>query len=408
MRIFAQKPKATQQTTSAKSTIPGRVQFGQSRDVSSILHLQRTIGNQAVQRLLEANTQDVKGDSTTEIARFGHDFSRIPLHSIARAGIQPKLTISTPGDIYEQEADQVADQVMRMPDPIRSTEQASMKVLTPFRPAVATIMRQPTPRGTEEEMDLEKQRTMLKLVCPDCEDLLQAKEASSEGIRVSTGFESQIKNLQYGGQPLSNSVRESLEPKFGYDFSNVRIHTEAQAGDTARRMNALAFTIGPHIVFAPGQFAPHSYQGKKLLAHELTHVVQQSPVSKFATNQDGFFKSHSPIQSGGSRIGIHMQAAPGNIFRHTSADCDRWYEQCCDGCRSMPNRTKADKARRALCWARCATEYGACLASSEEALVGALTGLAIAGAVALAAADGPFPFGDAAAVGLLSLVGISL
>ena len=82
MRTFAQKPKATQQTTSAKSSIPGRAHFGQSREVNSILHLQRTIGNQAVQRLLEANTGDVEGDSTTtKIARFGHDFSRIPVYA---------------------------------------------------------------------------------------------------------------------------------------------------------------------------------------------------------------------------------------------------------------------------------------------------------------------------------------
>lgn len=82
MRTLAQKPKATQQTTSAKSTLPGRAHFGQSPEVSSILHLQRTIGNQAIQqRLFEANREDVKGDSTTtETARFGHDFSRIPVH----------------------------------------------------------------------------------------------------------------------------------------------------------------------------------------------------------------------------------------------------------------------------------------------------------------------------------------
>src|SRR5262245_33451761 len=82
MRTFAQKPKAVQQTASHKSTIPGRAHFGQSRAVRSLLHLQRTIGNQAVQQLLKANTGNGKGDSSTAgIARFGHDFSRIPVHS---------------------------------------------------------------------------------------------------------------------------------------------------------------------------------------------------------------------------------------------------------------------------------------------------------------------------------------
>jgi hypothetical protein len=86
MRTFAQKPKATQQTKPAKSTILGRAHFGQSSEVSSILHLQRTIGNQAVQRLLEENTKDGEGGlTTTETARFGHDFSRIPVHPRAEA-----------------------------------------------------------------------------------------------------------------------------------------------------------------------------------------------------------------------------------------------------------------------------------------------------------------------------------
>jgi hypothetical protein len=82
MRTFAQKSSATQQTTSANSMLPGRSYFGPSREVSSILHLQHTIGNAAVQRLLEANKGEVEGASTTiGLAHFGHDFSRIPVHA---------------------------------------------------------------------------------------------------------------------------------------------------------------------------------------------------------------------------------------------------------------------------------------------------------------------------------------
>ena len=81
MRTIAEKPQATQQTT-AKSAIPGRSHVGQSRSVNPILHLQRAIGNQAAQRLSEANTGDIQGDSTyTGLYRFGHDFSRIPIRS---------------------------------------------------------------------------------------------------------------------------------------------------------------------------------------------------------------------------------------------------------------------------------------------------------------------------------------
>ena len=96
MHTFVQKPKATQKTASAKTMLPARARFGQTREVKSILHLQRTIGNQGVLRMLEANTGDAREHSTTtEIARFGHDFSRIPVHTRTPANDdakQQKLT----------------------------------------------------------------------------------------------------------------------------------------------------------------------------------------------------------------------------------------------------------------------------------------------------------------------------
>ena len=118
MRTFAQKPKAPQQATPAKSTVPGRAHFRQSHEVNSILHLQRTIGNQAVQRLLQANAEELKAGLTgTAPPRFWNDFSRIPIHPPAAGTIQTKLAISKPGDEHEHEADRVAKQVMQMPQP---------------------------------------------------------------------------------------------------------------------------------------------------------------------------------------------------------------------------------------------------------------------------------------------------
>lgn len=108
MRTFAHKPKENQQTTSAKSTIPGRARFGQGREANSILHLQRTIGNQAVQRLLEANTMNVQGDSTSEIVRFGHDFSRIPVHVSAQGHVRPTLKASASGSGHASPMEQPA------------------------------------------------------------------------------------------------------------------------------------------------------------------------------------------------------------------------------------------------------------------------------------------------------------
>ncbi|HLY03053.1 MAG TPA: DUF4157 domain-containing protein [Candidatus Cybelea sp.] len=78
------------------------------------------------------------------------------------------------------------------------------------------------------------------------------------------------------GAPLEPSVRALMEPRFGYDFSGVRVHTDAEAGRSARSFGALAYTAGQNVVFGAGQYAPHSGDGQRLLAHELAHVVQQS------------------------------------------------------------------------------------------------------------------------------------
>lgn len=103
MRTFAQKPKASQQPTSPKSTIPSRAHFGQSREANSIPHLQRTIGNQAVRRMLQTNAEELEeGLASTALPRFAYDFSQIPVHPRSQAIVHAKLTESLPGDISEQ------------------------------------------------------------------------------------------------------------------------------------------------------------------------------------------------------------------------------------------------------------------------------------------------------------------
>ena len=81
--------------------------------------------------------------------------------------------------------------------------------------------------------------------------------------------------LHLPGQPLDPQARTFMEPRFGYDFSKVRIYTDAKAATSAREVNALAYTVGQNIVFSTGQYAPHMSEGRRLLAHELAHVVQQ-------------------------------------------------------------------------------------------------------------------------------------
>src|SRR5689334_21018292 len=82
--------------------------------------------------------------------------------------------------------------------------------------------------------------------------------------------------LQSPGNPLASSTRTFMEPRFGHDFSGVRVHTDARAAESARAVGALAYTVGQDIVFGAGQYAPSTSAGQRLVAHELTHVAQQS------------------------------------------------------------------------------------------------------------------------------------
>ncbi len=205
MRTFAEKPKATQQTTSAKATVPGPSHFGRSHEVSSILHLQRTIGNQAVQRLLQSNAEERNAVLTgTALPHFGHDFSRIPIHPPTGGEIKTKLAINKPGDEYEQEADRVAEQVMRMPEP--------------------RLQRACACDGTCPKWQTERSSHIHERV--------QATRDGS-GDLVQSALPATVNEvLAAPGQPLDSGTRGFMESRFG------------------------------------------TSEGRKLLAHELTHVAQ--------------------------------------------------------------------------------------------------------------------------------------
>jgi hypothetical protein len=239
MHTFAEKLKPTQHSTSAKSAIPAQAHFGQSRVVRPVLHLQRTIGNQAVRRLLEANTRDVKGDSTTEIARLGHNFSRIPIHSPTAEKIQTKLPINKPGDHYEQEADSVADQVMRMSEPDIQSQQAVVSVLLNQSNSGENIQRLAANRDPSIE---------------DAVVIEGGEESEAEQGRVQTlrppggqtsGRETISKGLldsSESGRPLRSNVRQFMESRFGADFSRVQVHADRRAAALSQSLSARAFT----------------------------------------------------------------------------------------------------------------------------------------------------------------------
>jgi hypothetical protein len=160
---------------------------------------------------------------------------QVPVRQVLRSPRpQPKLTVSRPGDASEREADQVADHVMRLPGPA---------------PDRAT-------------------------------DLQHAGETSSEGVgtgaSVPETLAARLSALGGRGEPLAPSVRSFFEPRFGRDLGGVRLHTDPAAGELARSLDARAFTLGSSIVFGPGEYRPGNAAGRHLIAHELTHVLQQA------------------------------------------------------------------------------------------------------------------------------------
>jgi uncharacterized protein YcfJ len=176
---------------------------------------------------------------------------------------RPKFYIGTRNDQYEQEADRVADQVMRSraPNPAtsfpRPIEHAGSAINNPIQRQCACC------RNEVEE-----------------DGVMQAKATPGRIPTATTEAADGLLSLQGKGQPLPESSRRYFESRFNYDFSRVRIHTGVYADNLAGRANARAFTLGRDVVFGHGQYRPQVRDGQRLIAHELTHVVQQSGTAR--------------------------------------------------------------------------------------------------------------------------------
>jgi len=230
-------------------------QTPQTLQPADILQLQRAIGNRATGQLLQA-----------------------------------KLRLGPAGDRYEQEADQVAKQV------VRASRQPAVKQenvqregadedelqMKPLADRISQVRRSyfapPNVQreGMEEEELQAKRNTSVQREGMEEEDELQAAPNHGlEGGDVDTDVARSIQSARGGGHPLHDRLRSSMERGFGADFSGVRVHTGGQADALNRSLNARAFTTGKDIFFGKGQYNPGSSGGQELIAHELTHTVQQ-------------------------------------------------------------------------------------------------------------------------------------
>jgi hypothetical protein len=253
-----------------------------------VLRLQRTVGNRVVSRLLAGIR--------------------------SRPSLQARLTVGAAGDRYEQEADRIADQVMNMPRPAgvqhlgvnaspdaqrqedeelqtkplaasitplaqRQAEEEEEIQATPLAQRQAEeeeeeVQAKPLAQRQAEEEEVQAKPSLQPSTAPGphggarAGDLQASLEAGSE-------IESRLAASKGGGSPLPDEVRATMEPRFGADFSGVRLHTGGEAAQLSQDLSAQAFTHGEDIYLGAGQYSPGTSEGQRLLAHELTHVVQQ-------------------------------------------------------------------------------------------------------------------------------------
>src|SRR5690606_12530548 len=194
--------------------------------------------------------------------------------------VQPKLTVGSPDDPYEREAHAMADQVMRMPEPGFVQRKCAQCV-------EEEVQRQPEDQDQAGQLKRNLSNSFIQRKCAECEKEekeLQRKPLShivtpfflaKNETTVSDGVANSIQSSKGGGSALDTDSHSFMSSRFGSDFSGVKIHTDSRAIQLNRNLNARAFTVGSDIYFNQGQYNPHSSEGRRLLAHELTHVVQQ-------------------------------------------------------------------------------------------------------------------------------------
>lgn len=162
--------------------------------------------------------------------------------------IQAKLTVNKPGDVYEREADRISDQVQATQTP----------ALVSGAPGIHRVVAQPVAETASAPASVERA-------------------------------------LASAGKPLDPTIQREMEQRFGHDFSRVRVHTGSAAEQSARDVNARAYTVGHRLVFGTGEFNPRTREGRRLLGHELTHVAQQSGAAANVVRRSNGFEDEPTI-----------------------------------------------------------------------------------------------------------------
>ncbi len=259
-------------------------------------------------------------EAEKEATPFFAKENKKPFFNTSKGAIQPKLAVGQPGDKYEKEADSMADAVVNnsaKPDiqnkeisdiqrESLATPQEDEKLgtaeqrveedkLVQEKPEVQKMEgkeeEEPVQMMSEEEeepvqMMSEEEEEPVQMMEGEEEEEVQAKHNSNTTRQTAnTGLSNAIKEKSGKGKQLPKNVKEEMETSFGTDFTDVNIHTDQEAARMNKELGAQAFTHGNDVYFNSGKYNPESNKGKHLLAHELTHVVQQGGKKKSKKKQ---------------------------------------------------------------------------------------------------------------------------
>lgn len=247
--------------------------------------------------------------------------------------VQTKMKVSQPGEKHEQEADAMADKVMRMPEPKQDAplqrQEMPKEEKIQKQEEEKTLQRQEMPEDKIQKQEEQEEETLQRQAMPEEEEqvqrrpeeeeeTVQRKESSSSEEKlqkqeeeeqvqrkpngtptVNSNVHTAINQKASGGQKMSPDVKSFMESRFNADFSKVKIHNDQDAAGLSNRLSAKAFTYKNHIFFSKGQYEPGTSVGKHLLAHELTHVIQQGQAAQRKAQA-----STTPTQPHVQRLGI--------------------------------------------------------------------------------------------------------
>ena len=241
-----------------------------------------------------------RAHSTAPVRQPGNRVRHHGEHSVQvknvlkRPSLQPKLAIGSPNDRFEQEADQVADQILRTSDADVGTRAVDGS------PAAPAVQRRCAPCEQEiEDAEAENRPFEPANLCPKCrsddlpdiqrqteeeeeEEVVRAKPDGGQTLAASHELATRIQNIRRAGRPLPGAERAFFEPRLGADLSTVRLHTDAASGRLAADLGARAFTVGQDIFFGREGYAGGSPSARRLLAHELVHTRQQGASRRIA------------------------------------------------------------------------------------------------------------------------------